>query len=645
MNRKNFVRTLSIISSVIILLVIALLSFVFKQDVLIALFSSIVFILILLIIFFSLDTMEYENNKQIQKNLDVSTRNALGLGNIGILVYSDEYEISWMSSFFEARDLNYLGAKLLNWLPELQGVLNGDDDKKVITYNDEKFEVNKINDASALIFKDVTVEYNLNKKLNDDSYVLGMVSFDNYEESSSSEDELAFINLNIKRPVMDYFKKFNCIYKTLKNNRLLLIANEVIFKQIYDDHFSILTTIRKVSASANLDVTLSMAFVRGSDDLSELDRNLESLMELAQTRGGDQVVVRKIGDDVSFFGGSSEAREKLNKTKVRVTVGAIKDLITKASQVFIVGHADADADCIGSAICMSNIASSLDKNAYIVSKSGGIEPMIKDVLDKYDKVLAKKHNFLDENSALSIIDDRTLVIMVDHHSKATSGAKTLLDKANQIVIIDHHRRKADLDINPVMAYIEASASSTCEMVCEFLPYMSKKLEILEQEANIIYIGIMIDTDRFRVRTGTRTFDVLKQLRQYGANPLTCDELAQEPYNMVIDRSNIISCAKPYKNNIVIASATKKNYNRSIASQACDVLIKSKDVEAAFVICNSDKDEVIVTARSKGKINVQVILEKMNGGGHMTAAGLQRKNTTINEVEFELLKVLDDYFKE
>ena len=221
----------------------------------------------------------------------------------------------------------------------------------------------------------------------------------------------------------------------------------------------------------------------------------------------------------------------------------------------------------------------------------------------------------------------------------------LLEKANQIIIIDHHRRKADLDISPIMAYIEAGASSTCEMVCEFLPYMSKNLEISEQEANIMYIGVMIDTDRFRVRTGARTFDVLKQLRKYGANPSDCDELAQEPYNMVINRSNIISFAKLYRNDIIISCPNDKNYTRSIASQACDVLIKAKEIEAAFVICNTDKDEVIVTARSKGKVNVQVILEKMKGGGHMTAAGLQRKNTTVNEVEFELLKVLDEYFKE
>lgn len=642
MNRKNFVITFSIISSAVILLSLAVISFVFKQDVLIALLISISFIAVLLIIFYSLETIENENNKQIQSSLDTSTRNALGLGNIGILVYSDEYEVTWMSSFFEARNLDYLGDKLLNWLPELQSVLSGDDDKKIIIFNDEKYEVNKISDASALLFKDITIEYDLDKKLNEDACVLGMVSFDNYEEFSSSEDELAFINLNIKRPVMDYFKKFNCVYKTLKNNRLILILNEAIYKQIHSDSFSILSKVRKISSGASLDVTLSMAFVRGGDSLSELDTVLESLMELAQTRGGDQVVVRKIGDDVSFFGGLSEARDKSNKSKVRVTISSIKDLISKSSNVMIVGHKDADADCIGSAICMSNIVTSLGKNAYIVIKNNGIEPKIKEILDNYDKALSKKHIFIDENNAVNMLNESSLVIMVDHHGKDTSACKLLLDKANKIVIIDHHRRKADLDISPLLVYIEASASSTCEMVCEFLPYMSKNLELSEQEANIMYVGVMIDTDKFRVRTGSRTFDVLKQLRKYGANPLVCDELTQESYNMVINRSNIISNAKTYSNGIVISSCVNSIYSRSIASQACDVLIRSKEIEAAFVICNTEKDEVIVTARSKGKVNVQVILEKMHGGGHMMAAGLQRSDTSVEKVEEELVGVLDEY---
>lgn len=644
MNKKRFIKTLSLIVSIIILACIAALYFVFKYDVTLSLVVAVVFIIILLIVYFSIDTMQNEASKEIEKKLDTSTKLALSLSKTGILVYSEEYEITWMSEFFTSNHIEHVGEKLLNWIPELQNVLEGQEDSTTVVINDEKYRINKLANASVLIFTDITNEYDAVEKLNNNAYVLGLVMCDNYDESLGSDEELAYINLNIKTPVIEYFKKFGCAYKTLKNNCLMIVLNESIYEQIYEDRFSILKDIRTVAAAADLDVSLSMAFARGSDNLSELDEMVMNLLELAQTRGGDQVVVRKVGEDALFFGGNTEAREKLNKTKVRANANTIKDLINKSSKVIIVGHKNADADCIGAAICMSNIVNSLDKKAYIVYDKNDVDSMIDDVVNKYKEVLDKKHNLISEIDALDMIDDDTLVVMVDHHIKEQSNAANLLEKANVVIIIDHHRRKADLDTNPIMFYCEASASSTCEMICEFLPYMPKKLAIEEEEANIMYLGILIDTDRFRNRTGTRTFDVAKQLKHYGADPLTCDELAQEPYNNVINRSNIISAGKSYGQGIIISSLNEGTYSRPIISQACDVMVKAKEIDAAFVICNGEDNEVVVSARSNGKINVQIIMEKMNGGGHMTAAGLQRKDTTVAKVENELLNVLDEYFK-
>ena len=644
MNRKAFVRTLALSISLIVLASLAVLFFMFKVNVLLSLIISILFIIVFVVIYCSIDVMQKETNKQIENSIDVATKQALKYGRVGILSYSDDYQINWMSEFFAKNHIEHVGEKLLNWIPELQEMLQGEEDIRIVVINDEKYRINKIASANVLIFEDITEEFDLNTKLENSACVLGIVMFDNYDETAQSEDEVAFVNTNIKVPVADYFKKYGCIYKTLKNNRMFLLMNESIYKKIYDDRFSILKQIRNVSNDADMDVTLSIVFARGSDNLIELDNEAQELLELAQTRGGDQVVVRKIGEDPMFFGGNSEAREKLNKTKVRVNINAIKDLIQKANKVIIVGHKNADADCVGAAICMSNIVLSLDKPAYIIYKSGGVDQMINDVVNKYNDVLLKKHVFINEDEALQLLDDDSLVIMVDHHSRLQSNGEQLLRQAKQIIVLDHHRRKADLDIDALMFYCEPSASSTCEIVAEFLPYMSKKLNITEQEANIMYLGILIDTDRFRERTGARTFDVAKQLKQYGANPATCDMLAEEPYDNIINRSNIISAGNKYRNNVVISMLNEGIYNRSIASQACDTMVKAKEIEAAFVICNDAIDEVMISARSNGHINVQVILEKMNGGGHMTAAGLQRKDTSVAKVSNELMSVLDEYFK-
>lgn len=645
MNKKNFVRTLSLITCLAVFLSLAILYFVFRQNIMIASVISFVFVFILLIIFYTLDNVQQEAAKLVEKELKDSTKQVLNFGELGILIYNDEYEITWMSELFKDEEDEHIGEKLLNWLPETQELLEGIVNKAIININDETYEICRIEGESILIFKDITDLNRTNKKLNDDAYVLGMIGYDNFDEYQETEDELAFVNTNIKIPVMDYFRKYDCILKTLKNDKLLLILSEKSFKKIIDDRFSILTAVRKVSNDSNLDITLSIAFARGTDNLDELDNAVSSSLELAQIRGGDQVVVKNIGGDTTFFGGTSEAREKQNMTKVRVMINSIKDLISKSDKVIIVGHKDADADCIGSAICVSNICLDMEKDAYIVSKTGGIEPMINEALENYRDIIYEKHKLISEDDALGLLDDNTLVIMVDHHSLDQSNSAQLLKKAKRVIIIDHHRRKEDLEVNPLMYYIEASASSTCELTCEFLPYMSRKLVIEPEEANIMYIGLMIDTDHFRVRTGARTFGVARQLRRYGANPLECDRLIEEPYENVMDKVYIISQSKQYKKDIIISSVKDKTFTRSIASQACDEMISSREIESAFVICDIGDNVSIITARSKGNFNVQTILEKMNGGGHMSAAGLQRKDTSVDELEEELTKVLDEYFEE
>ncbi len=645
MNKKRYVVALSAIFIAAVVISLALLYVVFKQNIYIAGIVTLAFIVLLLIIYYHLDNIDADTRNQIEKSLDSSVSDALSEGQIGILVYNEEYEVTFMSEFFRSRELDYVGEKLLNWIPELQSILSGEAERLDVIFNDKRYNVVKKENDSVLMFKDITSESQLSRKIADDMPVFGLLSYDNFEESNETEDNLAFINSNIKVPVIEYFKKYKAVYKTLKNHKMLVVMNERIYKQISDDRFSILSTVRKQAKEGNIDLTLSMAFARGCEDLTELDEMAETLLDLAKTRGGDQVVVKKAGEDAQFFGGYSEAREKQNKTKVKVLVNSIKELVGMSTNVIIVGHKDMDADCVGAAICMSNIIKTMDKPVYIVGRSGGIEPMINDVINGYSYILNNKHEFISQNEAInSIIDDNSLVIMLDHHMAATSNGDDLLKKARRIVIIDHHRRSADLDVKPMLLHIEPSASSTCEILVEFLPYVSNKLSIVPEEANIMYLGLLIDTNNFRMRTGLRTYDVAKALRKYGADPLVCDELSQEPYDQVINRSHIINSSKEYRKGVVYAALKEGNYARSIAAQAADTMVKAKEIDASFVICYGPSNEVIVTARSKGHVNVQVIMEKMNGGGHMSAAGLQRRDTTVEKVEEELIQVLNEYFE-
>ena len=641
------VRLKFIVGSILVcvLACLIILNVAFDFNIYLGLFIYAVLVAVIVTIFYLLGKWQTENDNHVEDTLKSSVQAALKLSNVGIVYYDENYEITYMSNMFANYNINARNEKLMNWLPESQKLLAGELDSVVVTLeNEHTYEVYKKDNGAVLLFKDITTQYALEQKCKDEEIVFGLVNFDNYDVVAESEEDISIINTELKLPVIEYFKKYNVTYKTLRNNRLFLILNERTFAELADDRFSILNTVRKESKKAELPITLSMAFARGNEDFAVLDGMVSNLLDLAQTRGGDQVVVRKNDEDPIYYGGSSEAHEKSSKVRVRVMTNSIKDLIQRSKNVIIVGHQDADADCIGSALCMSAIAQSLKKDTIIITKTGGVEPMIANAMEHFKEELEARHHFVTINEALNRLEDDTLVIMVDHHSAAQSNGQELLAKAKRVIIVDHHRRKADLDVQAILVYVEASASSACELTSEFIPYLSSRVDITPAEANIMYLGILIDTNRFRVRTGARTFDACRNLRQYGADPTIVEELNEEPYDMVMKRSQIIDKSSIYNENIIIAAVEEGLYPRSIMSQASDTMLQTRGIKAVFVIAKVAEDEVAISARSKGGFNVQVVMEKMQGGGHMTAAGGQYKDGNVAELKELLIEKLNEYIK-
>ncbi len=639
MKKINILRLLTAILSVATAGFLAFLYFVKKTDITVAAVVAGIFIMFQIIVLVMYSTIAKERFGAVENSINNVTKYIVEEAKMGILTYNADFEIEWMSSMFTRRHLEHTGEKILAWLPELEHLLKSGQTSETIVINEEKYRVYKKEDINTLLFKDITEEYDLRKKNEGDAYVMGLVSYDNYDEANETEEDAQFMNTNIRVSVGEYFRKYNIDYKTLRNNRILLILNERQYNLLLEDRFSILNTVRKDSINNNMLITLSMAFARGSENIAELDALVYKLLDLAQTRGGDQVVSRIVGQEAVFYGGSSEARENQSKVKARVMSNTIKDQILKASNVIITGHYDADADAIGSAICMSSIVGRLNKEAIIIYEKNAVEGMIADVVSRYRNELDEHHTFMSNAEAIEHMDNDTLVLMVDHHSLAQSMGKEVLAHAKKIIIIDHHRRMADLDVNPLFVYLEAGASSTCELTAEFIPYLTKRSLITPLEATIMYLGLIIDTNHFRNRTDARTFEVAKALKGYGADIRQCELLSREPFELIKKRAEIIGEAYNFAPNILIAAGHKDIYPRSIASQASDSLLETKTVDAVFVIVNTSKEEAIITARSNGNVNVQVILEKMNGGGHMTAAGLQTKEKSVAQLEEELKEVL------
>ena len=646
--KMSRIKQVVFVALAIQLAVIILLQLIFKINILPGI---LVLIAESLIVVYLLDYFQSANEEEsigLEKYLGGSYADAYLVGGVGMMNYDENYVITWQSELFKERGLDRIGSKLLNWLPEANDIISGETEKVNVTIDQYVYEISKRENAPTIFFKDITLLDKYRGKYNEEHVVLGLASFDNYEESTMYADDadIANINATIRTPLNEYFQKFGVFLRRLNNNRYLLVLNERIYREIAADRFSILNIVRKASQKAEVSITLSMAFAKGSSNFAELDETVTKLMDLAQTRGGDQVAIQVVGEDVKYFGGSTEAAEKRSRVRVRVMAHALRDLIQHSSNVIICGHKNADFDCIGSAICLSKMASAFNKPVSIIARTGGIEEKLDAAMKENEKELAEDITFVTEGEAINQLKDDTLVIMTDHHNILQSNGAKLLEMAERIVVIDPHRRSTDMGVTPILIYIEAGASSTCEILTEMIPFISSKVDISELEATFMLAGMTIDTRKWRERTGVRTYDAASALRKLGADPQVAYDYLKDTYDEFVLKSAIMNASERYPDGIVIAAVENEKITRSIMSQVADSLLSIQDVKAAFVIAQ-DKSTGInsISARSNGEINVQAIMEAMHGGGHMTAAATQRKDATVKELKEELINIIEQQKKE
>lgn len=595
----------------------------------------------------------YQNDKE-SRDIDISrilgndAKDALVFGEVGIITYDEQYTATWINDFLEFRDIGVLGKKVTSWIPDINELFQGEVDTITAKDDGHIYEITRKLNAQVLYVRDVTDYAQMKVQYQKESVVAGLLQLDNYMEIQQYEDEakMALINTNLRQPLLNWTKKYGMFVRRLRSDRFLVMLNEEIFAEIVKDRFSILNEVRTAADDIDVSITLSMAFARGTSDYRLMDNMVNDLLELAQSRGGDQVAVKRYGENVKYFGGNSEAQEKRSKVRVRVMAQAIKEAISDSRQVFVVGHKEMDFDCMASALCVSRICASYDKRCFIVSQSGGIESQLHEALDLYHDKLKDRHSFISDQEALKMMGKQDLVIAVDHHSPDTTGAPLVLEKASKIMVIDHHRRGENFIDNPLLVYIESGASSVSELITEFIPYQSNKVDISLEEATLMYLGILVDTNRFKMRTGSRTFEAAAQLKKLGVDPITAENLLKESFEEFEAKTNILKFSERYEDDIIISAVSDDNImTRTLMSQSADSLLNIKGVEASFVISKISDTSVAISARSKGVVNVQIIMEAMHGGGHFTAAALQRENTTVKDIENELKEKISAYLKE
>lgn len=631
-------------------LIIGLLAMLGVNLIVIFMMSCVILFNVFLVVWIMIryDRENKNRNLDLTRILGNDANDALLFGEVGILVYDENLIVTWINDFLEERNIDLIGKKLSSWNSDLNKLFVDNIDNVMIHDKEHVYDVSRKENSTVIYVKDVTLYENMKSTYQSRKTVLGLIQLDNYLEVSQYEDENinSQMNTQLRQPVLNWAREYGMVIRRIRSDRFYVVLNEEIYEKIVEDRFSILNVVRQNSQEMGINVTMSMAIARGDKTLAELDEQVISLIEMAQNRGGDQVAVREDDQDAIFFGGNSEATEKRSRVRARVMAKAIRDALQETKKVFVVGHKNMDFDCMGANLAVSCIAQGHDKEVYIVSQSGGIEEQCSQALKQFDSELKKRHHFITEQEAMKMMKEEDLVFAVDFHNPDHCNAPAVLEKAQKVILIDHHRRSEKFIENPLLVYVETSASSVSELMTEFLPYMPHKVVVNEIEAMFLYLGILIDSNRFKARTGARTFEACATLRSLGVDPNVAEDLIKENIQEFEEKSSIMRYGRVVFKNMMLAAVTDKAVvTRTMMSKCADSMLAIKNIEASFVIAYTAENTVCISARSKGNINVQKLMETMNGGGHFSAAALMRENTTVEAVEEELMNVLKKNIEE
>jgi len=596
--------------------------------------------------------------ENFSSKLDVATRNTLVKLPFPLIMVNNKGKILWYnqnaSLMIEGEEI--LGQSINSIIKEFNVRLILDEKKNIfkqISIKDRYYNlytsivdtVDKETTADKVIlayFYDVTEMVRLEKYLKDNKESVILIEVDNMDEvvKTTEEDKKPLLIAEIERTINSYAQNLNSMIKKYSSNKYVITVQDKYIEQEIEKKFDILDNIRELSIGNKLSVTLSMGVGRGGETPLENYNLAMSAKDLALGRGGDQVVI-KVGDKLSFFGGKTKEVEKRTKVRARVIAHALRDLINESSKVYIMGHKNPDIDCLGAAIGLHSVVRYLNKECYIVLDSNN--NAVKHVLDKFKDEEEYQGTFINGDTYNGPLDENSLMILVDVHSKNYVQNYELIKDLKKIVIIDHHRKSTAFIEGALLSYIETYASSTSELVTEMLQYMIEKPKLKRIEAEALLAGICVDTKNFYFKTGVRTFEAAGFLRRLGADTIDVKKMFSDDLTTYINRAEILKAAQ-VENNIAIAICPPHMQDTVLAAQAADELLNITGIQASFVLVKIE-DEVFISGRSLGEINVQLILEALGGGGHMTIAGARLEALSLEEVLSMLKSAIDKYLME
>ncbi|PAK50703.1 DHH family phosphoesterase [Paenibacillus sp. 7541] len=570
---------------------------------------------------------------------------------IGIVLYSEDKTVEWHNQFvlnmFPHEKL--VGQSLNELFPQLSTSMRDAKDGKEpaperfrleIAHEDKHYEATVIPEERLIYLDEITELAVLRQRYEEERLALGIIMMDNMDEASQGMDDQQRTALiaKVTSEITDWAREFNVYLRRLSSDRYLMMLNKRSLDALENSRFVILDEVREMTAELKVPLTLSVGLAFGSDDITELGQLAQSSLDMALGRGGDQAAV-KAGQRLSFYGGKSNAVEKRTRVRARVISHALRDLMQESDRVIIMGHKLPDMDVIGASIGVLKAAQLYNVEAFIVLE--GLNPSIQRLMSEVRKDEALMDRFISPEQAMQLLSEHSLLVVVDTHKASMTMEPRLVERASRVVVMDHHRRGEEFINDAVLIYLEPYASSTCELVTEVLQYIHDRVSLTPLEATAILAGITVDTKHYALHTGSRTFEAAGFLRRHGADTMMIQRVMKEDLTEFIAKAEIVKHARMVYEHIALAvSKSGEKIPQLLIAQVADLLLNMTDVQASFVISERPDGRIGISARSMGKLNVQVIMERLGGGGHLTNAAVQL-NTTLEEAEERLLEVLAD----
>ena len=647
MNRQSTKKALLIpyILMVLTAIAIVIVGFIFKP--LIATFTAIALIIMIVIsavlIKQALSKMDnYVDN--LSGHISAGNNKAIKRMPIGLVVIDADDHIEWINQYMsEHLETNVISEPVNEVFPNILKQLERVQEIE-IEHGQYHYHVRYSEEEHCLYFFDITEEVHTNELYEESKPIIATLFLDNYDEitQNMNDTQRSEINSMVTRIISRWATEYNIYFKRYSSDQFVAYLNQKILAEIEDSNFEILSQLREKSVGYRAQLTLSIGVGEGTEDLIELGELSQSGLDLALGRGGDQVAIKNMNGNVRFYGGKTDPMEKRTRVRARVISHALKDILTEGDKVIIMGHKRPDLDAVGAAIGVSRFASMNNLEAYVVLNEEDIDPTLSRVMEEIDKKPELKERFVTSDEAWDMMTSKTTVVVVDTHKPEMVLDENILNKANRKVVIDHHRRGESFISNPLLVYMEPYASSTAELVTELLEYQPTEQRLSRLESTIMYAGIIVDTRNFTLRTGSRTFDAASYLRAHGADTILTQQFLKDDVETYINRSELIRTVEVQEHGVAIAHGSNdKIYHPVTVAQAADELLSLEGIEASYVVAKREDNLIGISARSLGGINVQLTMEALGGGGHLTNAATQIKGVTIEEAIEQLQQAITE----